>query len=153
MYEQLLDEIAQNRRKRGRDLQPPASDAEIADLRKRARQQLRYDLPDAYLDFLRRANGLDFNGVSFYATQPSIIVGTEDRTIPGLVEANLDWRGGGSYRDQIVFGHTGDANYVYNTKDSAWQVRMQPTDSLIETVGSFEELLFRALDENRPPQP
>jgi len=152
MYEELLEEIAANRRKRGRDLQPPASDAQLADLRKRARQQLRYELPDAHLAFLRRANGLDYNGLSLYCSERSVIVGTQDRYIPGFVEANQDWRAGGSYRDQIIFGHSANANYAYNTKESAWQVRMQPTDTVVGTVGSFEELILRALESHRPPQ-
>lgn len=150
MYEALLDEFIAHRRRQGYDLQPPATDAQVADLRKRVRQQLRYGLPDGYAAFLKRTNGMEFNGLRFYATEASPVVGFEQVVIPGLVEGNLEWRQGGSYRDQIIFGHTGDANYVFHQTDEAFQVRMQPTDSVLETLGSIEELLFYAMDEHRP---
>lgn len=150
MYEQRLDEIAAKFARRGRAMQPAATDAEVADLRKRARQRLRYDVPDAYLAFLRRTNGLDYNGLSIYSSARSLIAGTSDRTIPGLVEANEEWRAGGEYRDQVVFAHSSTSNFVFHLTDKAWQIRMQPTDTLIETAESFEDLIFRALGRHLP---
>jgi hypothetical protein len=150
MYEELFQEAAAVTRRLGDELQAPASEELIADLRKRVRQQLRYELPDGYLDFLRQANGMDWNGLSIYATGRTLIQGQTDRYVPGLVEANLQWREGGGYRDQVIFANDGDTNFAWSLKDSAFQVRIQPVDRVSETAASFEELLFKAFEVHRP---
>lgn len=152
MYEQLLDEATKLMRSFGDDLQAPAGEDLLTDLRKRVRSQLRYDLPDQYLDFLRKANGLDWNGLTVYATGRTLIHGQTDRYLPGLVEANEQWREAGSYRDQVIFAHDGDTNFVWHLKDQAFQLRVQPLDRVTDTAESFDELLMKALEEHRPPQ-
>lgn len=150
MYDELLQDVAAFRRESGRDLQPPATDTALADLRRRARSELRYAIPPEYEAFLRKTDGLDSNGISIYGSSRTLIVGTTNRFVSGLVEANLLWRKGGAYEDQVIFANDSLTNYVWHLDDEAWELRTTPSDDLREKVASFEELVFRALDAHKP---
>jgi len=80
---------------------PPASADAIARLRRFAREMLQTDLPEDYVTFLGRHDGLDFNGHVIYG-------GTEHKEpfLSGFVEANE--RLGGPQAKHVYYGDTGD---------------------------------------------
>jgi hypothetical protein len=152
VYDALLEELVDLHRRNGWELlQPPVTEQRVDILRRRALTELELVLPDPYAAFLRRTDGLDFNGLCVYASDRLPIVGHGDRFIPGFVDANLDWRGNiESLGAQIVFAHDGMTNFVYNHKTGGWEIRWMPSDDLGETVESFDHLLLRALEDHRP---
>jgi hypothetical protein len=149
-YDALLAEVRAMKQKYQKDLQPPASDAAVDGLRRAARAQLGADIPDQYAEFLRRTNGLEFNGFGIYATDKTPLVGNERAFTGAFVEANLTWRQNPNYRKYLIFAESGEYNYVLNTESGAYEVRTQPVDALDETAASFEELLVKAFEAHRP---
>ena len=69
-YREILDAIVREMRSYAPSftLRPPATAAEIDALQAAARDRLGTDLPEAYLDLLRLADGVEFDGVIVYAS-------------------------------------------------------------------------------------
>ena len=88
-------------------LRPPAAEADLADLRRTATDELGADLPESYLDLLRLADGVQFDGVIVYASHRA--PGDDPYTVPpGFVEANLSLREAEAFDDYLVFGGADD---------------------------------------------
>jgi hypothetical protein len=145
MYQDLLKQVAAEQAQFGSRLQPPATEAQIHRLMARARAELRAELPAAYLDFLRRNNGFDWNGVVIYASATVPIAGHEDRRIGGLVEMNLSARADERFYDLLVLGSNGMDIYTYRVLTGAFEIYDEIPHELIETVPSFAALMTKAL--------
>jgi hypothetical protein len=150
MYQQLLDQHVSWRQANGLGVQAPATAEQIESVFRRAREELGCDLPTEYADFLKRMNGLSSNGLVFYASELTAIAGHTDRFIEGLVEANLAWREDAGHASLVFFGEGDISRYVLNCENSHYQVLDYQTDTLIEEVTGFDQLLFSALRDHRP---
>jgi len=99
MYAEQLDQVATEQARYGAVPQAPATEVELARLRRRASEELGVELPAEYEEFLKRVNGLDWNGVLLYAT--------ETTTIAGVVEMNLVLRDDPRFADLLALGSDG----------------------------------------------
>ncbi len=150
IYQQLLDEHAKWQMANGLQLQPPATHEQIEAVLRRARERLGCDLPAEYARFLERTNGLSSNGLVVYACEPTVLAGYTDEFIEGLVEANEAWRDDPEHSSFLFFGEGNISRYVLNCQNSQYQVLDYQTDTLIEAVPGFDELLFAALRDHQP---
>jgi len=150
MYQTLLQEHLDDKRGYGESPQPGCDAQQLERLRERARKELRTEFPEAYYDFLRQTNGLDSNGLVVYASETTPIVGHNDMSIEGIVDANLGWRDFAPHRRLVVFAESGTALYVYDNDGREYQQLDRQSNSVIAELPSFEALLHRALEENRP---
>jgi hypothetical protein len=144
-YREVLEEIRRTMAADGFRMQPPATDAEVSALEKEAEAQLGASVPAEYRAFLRTCNGLDWNGLLIYAASKVPIAGRADRFITGFLEANLAWRESEPHRQYLFFGDSGISRYVLDLKQSRYAILDRQSDTLIEMVPSFEELMARAL--------
>jgi hypothetical protein len=108
----LLAEINAEQREFEQTIWPPASPDAIVRLRRRARDALHKELPEDYVTFLGRNDGLDFNGHVIYGATEH-----KEPVLSGVVEANdrLGWPQAGALdrpaRDVIAtFPSRGDAH-------------------------------------------
>jgi hypothetical protein len=145
MYLELLEQVEKERQAYGLSMQPPASADEITTLKKKAKKSLAYDLDENYAGFLRRRNGLVWNGFFVYAAAITPIAGYSDRFIDGFVEANLQYWEADANQAFITFGHTGDARYVLNLSKKKFEEIDSVALDAIATFNSFEEMLCHIL--------
>lgn len=111
----------------------------------RARAELGAELPIEYLDFLRLTNGLDWNGVVLYATEAVPIVGHADRSIEGMVDANLDLRDDERFQDLLVLGSDGMNLYTCRISAPAYALYDEVPHQLVDSTDTCDGLLTRAL--------
>ena len=137
MYAELLERIAAEQASYGAVPQNPATDAELARLRRRADEELGVELPAEYEEFLKRVNGLDWNGVLLYAT--------ETTTIAGVVEMNLVLRDDPRFADLLALGSDGLDVYTYRTATGTYEIYDEVPHNLVASGLSFEDLMTRAL--------
>jgi hypothetical protein len=149
MYRPLLDDVVAWSAARHRPLQRPCAVAELDALRRRAHSELGAAVPEAYCDFLALMDGLDWNGLEIYASRTTPAAGHSDRFIEGFVEATLGWRDFEDNRHLLFFGESGLSQYVYDPLKAEFQVLDRQSNTLIERVGAFDELLFEALNAHR----
>lgn len=150
MYQQLLKEHIDDKAAYGESPQPPASKAQLEELRDKAKKELGADLPAAYYHLLEKTNGVDSNGMVIYGSETAPIVGYEDRFIQGLVEANLIWRDLESHKRYVFFGDASTSMYAYDVEDGSYKLLDRSSNDTLEEFKTFEELLQRALEENHP---
>jgi hypothetical protein len=111
----LLRRIQADQRKHGDAIRPAAGDAQIARLKRLAREVFAADLPDGYLDFLRRSDGLDYNGVVIYgcAASPEQPAGNFWQD---FVAANQAWRDNPANAALLIFGDSDMDLYAFDLR-------------------------------------
>src|SRR5262245_474793 len=143
MYQELLERVAEEQRRFGSELQPPATEEQIRRLEERAARDLKVELPDEYLNFLRRTNGFDWNGVVVFASESVPITAHPDRSIPAGVEMNLGYRDDSRFSDLVVLGSNGMDLYTYRISTGKYEIYDEVPHELIETFSTFDELMTK----------
>src|ERR1700743_2816430 len=98
--DELLAEINAEKREFSQPICPPASPDAIARLRRSAPGALSTDLPEDYVTFLGKNDGIDFNGYVIYGATEH-----KEPFLSGLVEAHE--RLGADPAQHVFFGDTG----------------------------------------------
>lgn len=145
MYREILQQVQAELQEYKIMPQPPCNEQQIERLRELARTELGDELPDAYLDFLRFTNGLDWNGVNFFAAETTPARGPRPGTIEGFVPANLGYRDVEEMRDFLVFGSSGMELYVYDKKNRVYLVQDSVSMDTYETYADFGSLMTEVL--------
>jgi hypothetical protein len=114
---ELLEQIHAEMRAAGEQVQDPADPADLDGLHAFAERELRTPLPQAYLDFLRRADGLDFNGTVVYASRQRAL--PEGGTLLGFAESNRAFASGPGHH-HVLFAETGDDLFALDREDGTW---------------------------------
>jgi hypothetical protein len=141
----LVERLAEEHSRFGSAVQPPCSDEQIQLLIQRARTELGAVLPIEYLGFLGLTNGLDWNGVVVYAAETVPLVGHSDRSISGVVEANLGFRDDVRFQDLLVLGSNGMDLYTVRLSTGVCAIYDEIPHELLEQLDTCDELLARAL--------
>lgn len=147
MCQELLEKIAQERAAYSESMQPPCPPRQIENLSKKALKNLNCNLPDGYIRFLEKTNGLDWNGITIYACETTLLVGYKDRYIEGIIEANQAFRESDTCRGLIFLGESGMDAYVYRPDTDQYQIAERISLRSLEDFSSFE-LMFRKAIEN-----
>lgn len=145
MYQDLIKQIANERKRFGLEMQPPCCPNAIERLKTNAARELGHTIPDAYAAFLSHVNGLSWNGLVVYASERSLIVGRTDGFIEGFVEGNLDYRDFEPLKDYLIFAEDGVVLFAYQISTSKYQVVTTVGLTLLESFDTFDELLCDAL--------
>jgi hypothetical protein len=135
----LLAAINAKLRKFGYTISPPASPDTIEQLRRGAWDKLRADLPEGYVTFLGRTDGLAFNGYEIYAA-------TEQRKpyyLSGFVEANEIL--GGPEAEYVFYGESSIDLYAQDRTSMAWVTLDRPSLDVVATFPSFDAMLAQVL--------
>jgi hypothetical protein len=137
-FDDLLAAINAHERKFAGTIRPPASPEAIERLRRFARDTLRIDLPDSYVTFLGKNDGLAFNNCEIYAT-------TEHKKpyLPGFVEVNEIL--GGPEARYVFYGDTPDDLYAQDRTSMVWVALDRPSLSVLDTFPSFDALFAEVL--------
>jgi len=139
MYQEYLEKIKSESGKYGERMRPPATEAALARLSDRAREELSAEVPEQYKDFLRVMDGLNHNGLFIYSSRDT------DDYEHGFVETNLNWR---SYEINDDFVYFADADidlYVYSLPDREYQVLDRPSMDVNGAFKTFDEMITEAL--------
>jgi hypothetical protein len=136
----LLAAINAVQRKFAQTIAPPASADAIDRLRRSAREMLRTDLPDGYVAFLRRNDGLVFNGYMIYGANEH-----KKPFISGCVEGNE--RLGEPDDMYVYYGQSSIDVYAQDRMSGAWVTLDRPSWDVVATFPSFDAMLAHVLRE------
>jgi hypothetical protein len=145
MYLEILQQIQAEIQEDEMVPQSPCDEAQIERLREQARAELGDEIPEGYLDFLRLSNGLDWNGVHFFAAETTQMHGHRTAIIEGFVPANLGYRDVEDMRDFLVFGSSGMELYVYDKKNGDYLIQDSVSMDTYETYADFDSLMTEVL--------
>ena len=140
----MLQNIVEQARSYGDTMQSPCSLVQLQNFRIRAKKELQIEIPEEYVDFLRLHNGLDWNGLTLYASETVLIEGYTDRFILGCVEANLLRRDYDKWKHFLIFAETGDEDYCLEITTSQYVIVDSVSMDILETFASFDQLIAEA---------
>lgn len=108
-------------------------------------------VPDSYQEFLRRTNGLDWNGTVFFASETSPYYDDPNLFLEGLVEENLRLREVPANAEYLIFGESGMEMYLLDIGTGSYNIVDHISLEVFESFGSFEEMFVAALTKRLLP--
>ena len=145
MYEQLLQQVADQQRSYGDSLQPPCDGPGVRRLRRRVAAELRIELPVEFAEFLCLTDGLNWNGLYVYPSTTAALATRPDVVLTGVVESNLDHREVAGLEDVLVLGHDSLDMFVWRPSTAEYQILDLVPCDVMETFASFDGLISEAL--------
>lgn len=146
-WEDLLLEIKKIEERYGSSLRDSASGKEIIKLIDHAQKELGYiELSESYIDFLRKVNGLDFNGLVIYGVDQAFLDKEVNEDVHGFIETNQIWHENDGLKRYIFFGDSDTAWYGYDEQESVYVELDKPSGTLIQSFESFDSLIKDALE-------
>jgi len=144
MFEEYLQLIAVEKTRVKHELQPPASENELAALTRRTQDTFEVELPSAYLDFLAKTNGLTHNGLHLYGACDGCFNARGRARIFEFVSANMIHRGSPYMTTCLAFGNDPEL-YLWNTEMRTFHYCTSTSVEEIEAFSTCEDLLRFAL--------
>lgn len=146
MYADVLELIVQQMAKLEMSPPRPATADEIANLRDEAARVLGHPIPEHYVGFLGKANGLCWNGLTIFSAQRSEMAGHADAFIEGFVEANTRYRlDYGGMEEFDIFAEDSVVFFAFNRAMGAFRVVSLAAQNVYRSYDTFDELMADAL--------
>jgi hypothetical protein len=134
-----LNRIQSALRRYGRDLQPPCSDEALKVARDGIWNALGMQIPDDYCRFLRRTDGMEWNGVCFYGACATPLVGAETHKTREIVAENVDLHSlFPDYRGVLVLGDSSMDHYLFYSETSEFVVKAAGSADVFVRSPRFE---------------
>lgn len=144
-----IERIETDQLTHGEARQGAASAEQVARAREELRSRFGAALPEEYAAFLRRCNGMDYNGLVLYGASQSEDKPGAKGFWQGLVPANAAWREGVGHDAYIVLGETDMDLFTVKPDGTGPVLRDKVSgdvNELFETVAQgIESLLQRRL--------
>lgn len=146
-WKDLLVEIEKIEEKYGSYLRNPVSDIEIKKMNHSIQQKLgNIVLPESYIEFLKKMNGLDFNGLVIYGVDKILLDKEVDEDIHGFIETNEIWYENDWQKQYVFFGDSDTAWYCYDQKENVYVELDKPSGTFIQSFESFDVMLSNAFE-------
>ncbi|MCG3088317.1 YrhA family protein [Sporosarcina cyprini] len=139
MVLELLVEIEKIKKEDGKTIMVPASDKDIQSLKEWISSNVRSNLwINEYGDFLKKVNGLDFNGLVIYNAK-------SDDENNGFISANEIWRDNVWDSNYLFFGDSSISWYCIDLESHVFLELDKPSGDVIEEYNNFEEMITEAI--------
>ena len=91
MWKECLEEIRQEEKRYGKDINCGISEEEAGTFIKAVKDELGIALPEEYLKILRTINGIQYNGFILYGVDEPLLNEAPNQHINGLIDCNKVW--------------------------------------------------------------
>jgi hypothetical protein len=121
----------------------PATDKDIADCNKDLVELGLEPLPQGHIDFLKKFNGLAWNGVLFYSTYQVSESGNPDGfKLCDLVSENNEFNDRYELDEKVLLGRADEDYYTYNIETKKYEALELESREVWEEFDTFEDLFF-----------
>jgi hypothetical protein len=141
MSEYTLDDVKRAKAVFGEDLNEGLDEENIGTLALAIAQELGCGLPAEFADFLRKTNGLEWNGHILYGADQRLLRQDQPLSPYGIIEYNQVWYENEWNRKYLFLGESGLSWYVHDCVDGLFKVLDLPSGELIKSVETFALLL------------
>jgi len=146
-WKDMLVRIEKMERKYGSSLRNSTSDTEINKLNEFIQQKLgEFLLPNAYIEFLKNVNGLDFNGLVIYGVDEVWLDREADEDVQGFIETNELWYEIDWHKQYVFLGDSDTALYCFDLKEHVFVELDKPSGTIIESFESFDFMINAAME-------
>lgn len=148
MWKERLEEIMQEEKKYGEEINSGISEEEAAIFVKEVEDELGLALPEDYIKILRTVNGIEFNGVILYGVDESILKEVPKRNVNGLIDCNKVWYENEWQKQYLFLGEGSISWYVYDLKAEKYYELDNPSGEISEEFGDFEQMFDKMLEDS-----
>jgi len=121
----------------------PASEEDIAQCQKELIELGLEPLPQGYIDFLKKNNGLAWNGVEFYSTDQVTEADNPDGyRLMDLVTMNDDFNDRYELDEKVLLGRADEDYYTYNIESKRYEALERESREVWEEFDSFADLFY-----------
>lgn len=146
MWERMINEIQKVEERYGSRLNEPASIQEINKIQENISVAYsEFILPTEYVDFLKKLNGLDFNGLVLYGVDKIFLDNENEDDVHGFIETNEIWHENEWQKQYIFFGDSDTAWYCYDLSKRIYLELDKPSGTVMNSYNNFQAMLEDAL--------
>jgi hypothetical protein len=121
----------------------PASDEDIVECNKNLIDLGLEPLPQGYIDFLKKNNGLAWNGIEFYSTDQVTEAGNPNGfRLMDLVTMNDEFNERYELDDKVLLGRADEDYYTYNIQTKKYEALELESREVWEECNTFEDLFL-----------
>ena len=121
----------------------PASEEDIAQCQKELIELGLEPLPQGYIDFLKKNNGIAWNGIVFYSTDQ--VTGADNPDgfrLMDLVTMNDDFNDRYELDEKVLLGRADEDYYTYNIETKRYEALELESREAWEEFDSFADLFY-----------
>ena len=138
IIDEILDILCEDS---GSMIPRPASDDDINQCQSDLIELGLEPLPEGYIDFLKKYNGLAWNGIEFYSTYQVTEADNPDGfKLMDLVSMNDEFNSRFELDEKVLLGIADDDYYTYNIETQKYEVLEFTSRDLMEEFDDFEDL-------------
>ncbi|WP_340371992.1 YrhA family protein [Peribacillus sp. FSL E2-0218] len=146
-WKDLLIEVEKIEGKYDGSLRNSVSNSEIIKMKQTIQQKLgNIIIPESYIEFLKKVNGLDFNGLVIYGVDETLLDNEVDEEVQGFIETNEFWYENDWQKQYIFMGDSDIAWFCYDLNERVYVELDKPSGTLIQFFDSFDSMLSDALE-------
>jgi len=121
----------------------PASEEDIAQCQQDLIELGLEPLPEGYIGFLKRNNGLAWNGIEFYSTDQVTYADNPDGyKLMDLVTMNDEFNERYELDEKVLLGRADEDYYTYNIAAKKYEILEIESRELWEEFDTFEDFFF-----------
>lgn len=147
MWKGKLQEIIQEEKLYGEEVNIGATEEEIEMFFKEVKAVLNVDLPNDYARILEQVNGLEFNGFILYGIDQNLLSKQPNQSINGLIENNELWHENEWQKKYIFIGESSISWYVYDLEECKYVELDNPSGEENEVFSGLECMVERILSD------
>jgi hypothetical protein len=100
-------------------------------------------LPQGYIDFLKKHNGLAWNGIEFYSTDQISVEGEQDGyCLMDLVSMNDEFNDYYERDEKVLLGRQDEEYFTYNITTKKYEVLELESREIWEEFDNFEDMFY-----------
>lgn len=147
MWKEYLEQIRQEEKRYGGDINCGISEEEAGAFIKAVKDELGIALPEEYLQILRIVNGIEFNGFILYGVDESLLKEASNQHVNGLIDSNKIWYENEWQKQYLFLGEGSISWYVYDLRTKKYCELDNPSGELSEEFDNFERMLDKMLED------
>jgi hypothetical protein len=121
----------------------PATDEDVADCNEELIELGLEPLPQGHIDFLKKFNGLAWNGIEFYSTYQISEEGNPDGfKLMDLVTQNDEFNDRYELDEKVLLGRADEDYYTYNIETKKYEALELESREVWDEFDTFEDLFF-----------
>ena len=146
MWKERLEEIRQEEKRYGQDINCGISEEEAGTFIKAVKDELSIALPEEYLKIMRTINGIEYNGFILYGVDEPLLNEAPNQHINGLIDCNKVWYENEWQKQYLFLGEGSISWYVYDLKTKMYYELDNPSGEISEEFHDFERMLDKMLE-------
>ena len=148
MWKEHLEEIRQEEKRYGKDINCGISEEEAVTFIKAIKDEWGIVLPEEYLKILRIINGIEYNGFILYGVDEPLLNEAPNQHINGLIDCNKVWYENEWQKQYLFLGEGSISWYVYDLKTKKYYELDNPSGEAGEEFNDLGSMLDKMFEDS-----